>query len=60
MQFGMQAEYTNSATLEARLQNVGRRMVSTTPRRPDSAERATPTPPHRGPVVAAMATLHIS
>ena len=44
MQFGMQAEYTDPATLEARLQNVARRMVSTTPRRPDS-ERATPTPP---------------
>ena len=40
----VQAEYTDPATLEARLQNVARRMVSTTPRRPDS-ERATPTPP---------------
>lgn len=44
VQSGMQGEYTDPATLEARLQNVARRMVSTTPRRPDS-ERATPTPP---------------
>ena len=41
---GMQAEYTDPNTLEARLQNVARRMVSTTPRRQDG-ERAPATPP---------------
>ena len=40
----VQAEYIDPSTLEARLQSVARRMVSTTPRRPDS-ERGTPTPP---------------
>ena len=42
----VQAEYIDFATLESRLQNVARRMVSTTPRpRPPDSERATPTPP---------------
>ena len=45
-QAAVQAEYIDSATLEARLQNVARRMVSTTPRpRPPDSEQATPTPP---------------
>lgn len=44
VQFDVQAEYTDPATLEARLQILARRMVNAAPRRPDS-EQATPTPP---------------